>query len=49
MYVIRKRKNKWAEMTELDSAAEAHLQLSPADAGHASHLVKDQFRPEWPL
>ena len=49
MYVIRKRKNKWAEMTELDGAAEAHLQLSPADAGHASHLVKSQFRPEWPL
>ena len=49
MYVIRKRKNKWAEMTELDGAVEAHLQLSPVDTVHTSHVVKSQFRPKWPL
>lgn len=49
MYVIRKRKNKWAEMTKLDGAEGACLQLSRADAVLTRHLVKCQSRPEWPL
>ena len=49
MYVIRKRKNKWAEMTKLDSAVGARLQLSPDNAVLTRHLVKCQSRPEWPL
>ena len=49
MYVIRRRKNKWAEMTKLDSAVGARLQLSPDNAVLTRHLVKCQSRPEWPL
>lgn len=49
MYVIRKRKNKWAEMTEAGRCCgRARLQLSQR-CNYTSRLVKSQFRPVVPL